>query len=85
MPLYKRWTEEEIYQIREDKKVSTIRELMKLYNLTKGQILYALYRYEPVAEAGKPVAKAGKPVAAPKLEKARPTFFSYEWWFGERK
>lgn len=78
MTLNKKWTNEEVAQIREDKEVSTIRELMKIYNLTEGQIVYALYRYEPVAETG-------KPVATPKLEKARPAFFSYEWWFGERK
>ena len=76
--LYKRWTDEEVAQIRKDKEVATIQDLMKLYSLTEGQVIHALYRY-------KPVAGTGKPVAAPKSEKAPPAFFSYEWWFGEEK
>lgn len=46
MSTNKRWTDKEVSQIREDKKILTIRGLEKTYGLTKGQILYALYHYK---------------------------------------
>ena len=90
----KKWTDEEVAQIRKDKEVSTIQDLTKLYNLTEGQVIHALYRYKRTV-IPKLVIPSDIGLAASarheleetqhEPEQARPAFFSYEWWFGEGK